>query len=139
MCGSVDVNRVRVGFGPSVAGAARAAASSRRDDRSRRSGGMVSATLGRGPWSFRSLPQMRRILQHPLTWCVALAGAALLPPGAADRAGGQQPVPLKPFSQGIPGTKVKFDMVPVPGGTFLMGSPETEKGRSPDEGPQHPV
>src|SRR5262249_26771330 len=36
-------------------------------------------------------------------------------------------------------TKIKFDMVPIPGGTYLMGSPTTEAGRGKDEGPQHPV
>jgi formylglycine-generating enzyme required for sulfatase activity len=30
-------------------------------------------------------------------------------------------------------------MVPVPGGEFLMGSPETEAERQTDEGPQHKV
>jgi formylglycine-generating enzyme required for sulfatase activity len=30
-------------------------------------------------------------------------------------------------------------MVPLPGGTFLMGSPPEEAGRSDDEGPQHTV
>ena len=30
-------------------------------------------------------------------------------------------------------------MVPITGGTFVMGSPETEKARKPDEGPQHKV
>ena len=30
-------------------------------------------------------------------------------------------------------------MVPIPGGEFVMGSPDTEKGRKPDEGPQHKV
>jgi formylglycine-generating enzyme required for sulfatase activity len=30
-------------------------------------------------------------------------------------------------------------MVPIPGGEFVMGSPETEKARKPDEGPQHKV
>ena len=29
----------------------------------------------------------------------------------------------------------KFDMVYVPGGEFLMGSPETEAGRDSNEGP----
>ena len=40
----------------------------------------------------------------------------------------------------LPGySDVSFDMVPIPGGTYLMGSPSGEKGRKDDEGPQHPV
>ena len=39
------------------------------------------------------------------------------------------------FSEMIPGTNVSFEMVAVPGGTFNMGSPETEPLRKPDEGP----
>ncbi|MCI0380435.1 MAG: formylglycine-generating enzyme family protein [Gemmataceae bacterium] len=35
--------------------------------------------------------------------------------------------------------KFTIDMVAIPGGTYLMGSPEGEKGRSADEGPQRPV
>jgi formylglycine-generating enzyme required for sulfatase activity len=31
------------------------------------------------------------------------------------------------------------EMVVVPGGSFIMGSPTTEKGRYPNEGPQHKV
>lgn len=34
---------------------------------------------------------------------------------------------------------VSLEMVTIPGGTFLMGSPEAEKGRSESEGPQHEV
>lgn len=34
---------------------------------------------------------------------------------------------------------VTLEMVAIPGGTFLMGSPETESERSDDEGPQHLV
>jgi formylglycine-generating enzyme required for sulfatase activity len=34
---------------------------------------------------------------------------------------------------------VTFDLVPIPGGTFRMGSPPTEKGRKRDEGPQRQV
>ncbi|MFD3000610.1 formylglycine-generating enzyme family protein [Pontibacter toksunensis] len=45
----------------------------------------------------------------------------------------------EPYTQEIPGTKLKFDMVAIPGGEFLMGSPASEKGREEDEGPQHPV
>jgi len=36
-------------------------------------------------------------------------------------------------------TSVEFEMIAIPGGTFMMGSPNSEKGRKPDEGPQHPV
>lgn len=46
---------------------------------------------------------------------------------------------MKPYSEFIPGDDKKFDMVPIPGGQFSMGSPENEVGRSPNEGPQHEV
>jgi len=35
--------------------------------------------------------------------------------------------------------EVSFEMIAIPGGTFIMGSPEKEPGRSADEGPQHEV
>jgi len=37
------------------------------------------------------------------------------------------------------GEKVSFKMAPVPGGTFVMGSPKGEPGREDHEGPQHKV
>ena len=37
------------------------------------------------------------------------------------------------------GNGVTLEMVKIPGGRFLMGSPETEAGREDDEGPQHYV
>lgn len=43
------------------------------------------------------------------------------------------------YAERIPGTSVSFEMVAVPGGTFLMGSPESEAYRNEDEGPLHPV
>ncbi|MFC1575337.1 SUMF1/EgtB/PvdO family nonheme iron enzyme [Gemmatimonadota bacterium] len=43
------------------------------------------------------------------------------------------------YAERIPGTSVSFDMVAVPGGTFRMGSPESEAYRGEDEGPAHPV
>ena len=36
----------------------------------------------------------------------------------------------------IPGSEVKFQMLPIPPGEFLMGSPSSEEDRSKDEGPQ---
>ncbi|MBO3699915.1 SUMF1/EgtB/PvdO family nonheme iron enzyme [Roseivirga sp. E12] len=43
------------------------------------------------------------------------------------------------YSQEIPGSDLSFDFVPIAGGKFNMGSPESEAGRNPDEGPQHEV
>jgi len=37
------------------------------------------------------------------------------------------------------GEKISFEMVLVPGGTFVMGSPKDEPGRRDDEGPQYKV
>jgi formylglycine-generating enzyme required for sulfatase activity len=45
----------------------------------------------------------------------------------------------KAYKQDIPDSKVNFEMQPIPGGTYMMGSPSDEKGRNADEGPQHPV
>jgi formylglycine-generating enzyme required for sulfatase activity len=44
-----------------------------------------------------------------------------------------------PFDQTIPDTDKVIAMVPIKGGSFTMGSPETEHGRSAAEGPMHPV
>ena len=46
---------------------------------------------------------------------------------------------MKPYTNMIPGTDVPYQMLALPGGEFTMGSPETEKDRKPDEGPQHKV
>ncbi len=46
---------------------------------------------------------------------------------------------MKPYVETIPGTDLKFEMLPIPGGTFLMGSPPSEAKRTDDEGPQHEV
>lgn len=43
---------------------------------------------------------------------------------------------MKPYTEVVPGMDATFDMVPIRGGKFLMGSPESEEGRNDDEGPQ---
>src|SRR5207249_8405830 len=95
-----------------------------------------------------SLSQMQRVLQFSLGWCVvSLAVVAALGPDRAIPAHGAlldnppaiTPAQHKPYTVTIPGSPVKFDMVAIPGGTFLMGSPANEAGRQPDEGPQHLV
>ena len=46
---------------------------------------------------------------------------------------------MNPYKMTIPQTTVDFEMVPIPGGEFTMGTAESEKGRRKDEGPQHKV
>jgi formylglycine-generating enzyme required for sulfatase activity len=81
----------------------------------------------------------RRLI--PVAAAVGLA-AAFLPAAARDAkpaVPAKADLPPKNFSQPIPGSNVAFDMVYVPGGEFEMGSPDTEAGRKPDEGPRHKV
>ena len=49
------------------------------------------------------------------------------------------PALMQRYTEQIVGTGVKFEMVPVPGGRFRMGSPKGEPGRADDEGPVHEV
>jgi len=84
--------------------------------------------------------------------CLTLAGraGADAAPGPGFAAGPAKPAGDGPFVQvpggwmtsyeeTIPGTDVVFTMVPVPGGTFRMGSPDGEQGRTADEGPSFQV
>jgi formylglycine-generating enzyme required for sulfatase activity len=85
---------------------------------------------------------MSRLLQRSLGGA-ALGLALFLPflpapqPGPAARA--EPPGEHKAYKETIPGTAVSFEMMPIPGGNFVMGSPAGEEGRKDDEGPQHPV
>lgn len=85
---------------------------------------------------------MKRWIQHLV---FAACGLAILAP-INPRATGQATVKL-PVVEAIRHEKylekltdkVSFEMLPIPGGTYLMGSPAGEKGRQEDEGPAHPV
>ncbi len=48
-------------------------------------------------------------------------------------------VKKEPYSVSIPGSRVSYEMIFIPAGDFVMGSPESEVGRAPDEGPRHRV
>lgn len=43
---------------------------------------------------------------------------------------------MVPYKTMIPATDVEYEMIPIPGGKFKLGSPATEKERKDDEGPQ---
>ena len=49
---------------------------------------------------------------------------------AKDQAG------MKPYTEMLVNTDVTFEMAPIPGGVYKMGSPASEKDRKADEGPQ---
>lgn len=46
---------------------------------------------------------------------------------------------MKPYREEIRHTDVEFEMVPIPGGEFQMGSPDGEEDRTDDEGPTRTV
>jgi formylglycine-generating enzyme required for sulfatase activity len=46
---------------------------------------------------------------------------------------------MKPYTERIEHSNAVVEMLPIPGGKFKMGSPETETGRRKDEGPLHDV
>jgi len=43
---------------------------------------------------------------------------------------------MKPYTEKIFGSDQVFKMIPIKGGKFKMGSPDSEEGRNDDEGPQ---
>ncbi len=50
-----------------------------------------------------------------------------------------EPGAFRAYTEEIPGSRVRFEMVAVEGGHFTMGTPETEIGHQPDESPQREV
>ncbi|MFN3193390.1 MAG: formylglycine-generating enzyme family protein [Aureliella sp.] len=46
---------------------------------------------------------------------------------------------MQPYSEVVEQAGVKFKMLPIPGGSFVMGSSEDEDDREEDEGPQRKV
>ncbi len=63
-----------------------------------------------------------------LLFCFALSSIVLCAQPAADT--------FIAYKQTVPGSDLRFTMVPVKAGNFLMGSPSTEAGHKSDEGPQ---
>jgi formylglycine-generating enzyme required for sulfatase activity len=74
---------------------------------------------------------------------IAIAGCRPVSAGAsADRKSSlpsTKPPEVRTYVERIPHTDLSFEMAHIPGGIFVMGSPETEPGRTAAEGPQHKV
>jgi formylglycine-generating enzyme required for sulfatase activity len=93
---------------------------------------------------------MFSVLGRVAVWQIGLIGTVGLMAGSAM---GAEAVPvleipdaaaataaeMKPYTEQILPNEVKFDMLPIAGGKFTMGSPDGEPDRKEDEGPQHEV
>lgn len=51
----------------------------------------------------------------------------------------QSSEPFRAYKQKVPGSEISFDMVPIPAGDLVPGSPVSEKNRNKDEGPGQAV
>jgi len=86
---------------------------------------------------------MRQVTVRGLVLWTFLLGAFL--PGGTKADDQQEPVDkvkALPIPKEITvqiGEKVSMKLALIPAGKFMMGSPDAEKGRSSDEGPQHEV
>ena len=93
----------------------------------------------------------------PLLLCLLGAGPVLTQePAVTDTAYPsmpEEPGPVSPlktpdvdpegglleYEEAIPGTQVSFTLLPIPAGTFKMGSPTSEEDRGSGESPQHTI
>lgn len=96
--------------------------------------GAASARLFQAP-----CPHSRPSLTLPAVLAVALCTPAIMARAADAPDKTDTSKAFAAYSESIKGTPVSFDMVPVKGGRFRMGSPASETGRSEDEGPQADV
>jgi formylglycine-generating enzyme required for sulfatase activity len=102
-------------------------------------------TYARPPGTL-DLPRARRLARClgaavSLSWAAATGEAAdaAPPPVEVPAAVAASPESMQPYSAPLVHTDLAIDMVPIPGGTFRIGSPPGEAQRQPDEGPQQGV
>jgi formylglycine-generating enzyme required for sulfatase activity len=94
----------------------------------------IEAPAGSVPGSQTAKPVPKDEINEEM---VASPAVKWMPKPVENRAAeAKAPTDMKTYTEKIIGTDAKFDMVPIPGGTYKMGSPSTETGRKADEGPQ---
>jgi formylglycine-generating enzyme required for sulfatase activity len=60
-------------------------------------------------------------------------------PRQVENADARSPAEMKPYTDVLANTGVTFEMLPIPAGKFIMGSPLDESGHKADEAPQRAV
>jgi len=86
---------------------------------------LLAISLAGGLWMSRSA------LNDLMYWYFTVRPYVLT--AEAERARIESKEPFRECAADCP------EMIVIPAGDFMMGSPETEQGRDPDEGPQHKV
>lgn len=82
---------------------------------------------------------MQRLIQIVPAGLAGLLLAVLAVWPVAEEAAAAPAPEHKTYTETIPESKTTFEMIAIPAGRFVMGSPADEPGRNADEGPQHPV
>jgi formylglycine-generating enzyme required for sulfatase activity len=71
-------------------------------------------------------------MHQPAIFSIAILLTTIFSPDGYSQTSGTAFIP---YEQKIPNSSVSFKMVPIPAGSFIMGSPEKERGHRADEGP----
>lgn len=94
----------------------------------------------------RMIRSIRRFLKVSSVLLLAVASPAAVCRGEEDEkvlkipdCDANSEAEMKRYVEKIEHTQAKIEMIPIPSGTFPMGSPESEEGRNADEGPVHDV
>jgi formylglycine-generating enzyme required for sulfatase activity len=89
---------------------------------------------------------MRWLAFLPGSMCVAFLGSVAClwsadapPPVELPAAAAATPADMQAYAEPLVHTDLTIDMLPIPGGTFVLGSPAGEADRNDDEGPQRTV
>jgi len=98
----------------------------------------------RQAWNNKHGLKLNRVLKYVALFAIGVSSFVVLRRMDVACRGGSRTAPtvLKGYTETVTsknGEKISFEMVAVPGGTFVMGSPQNEPGHKDDEGPQHEV
>jgi formylglycine-generating enzyme required for sulfatase activity len=86
----------------------------------------------------RTEPRIKQLLQNPNQQGLKLEQIEVVTVNNFGEIIQRQPRVARYFIEDL-GDSINLEMAAIPGGTFMMGSPENEEGRYDDESPQHQV